>query len=556
MATYSGGPLQAEIPNTDLVSFTLARARVLGDKPALIDGADGRTIGYAQLERDVQALAAGLAARGFQRGDTFAIYMPNAPEYATAFYGAIAAGGRCTTINPLYTARELAHQLADSHARILLTVPAFLDAAREAVTGLDCEVFVLGGNSDASSDRDASTGMDASARDATGGSEDWGARNAAGMDATPFAELFGDPDAAPRPEIDPARDIAALPYSSGTTGLSKGVMLSHRNLVANILQMAPVLRMRTDEETMIAVLPLFHIYGLSVIMNYGLWSGATLVTMGRFELQAYLELSERHRVTRAYVVPPIALALAHHPAVEGRDLSHLRAIVCGAAPLGVELEDACSERIGAPVIQAYGMTELSPGATVSPFGQPRRPGSVGPPLPGTECRLVDPASERDVESGERGELWVRGPQVMCGYLNNPAATAAMVDSEGWLRTGDVATADEDGWFWIVDRVKELIKYKGFQVAPAELEAILITHPDVADCAVIGMPDEEAGELPKAFVVSAAARCDTGAVMEFVSAQVAPHKRIREIELVREIPKSPSGKILRRVLRAQAQTPLS
>jgi acyl-CoA synthetase (AMP-forming)/AMP-acid ligase II len=528
MAIYSGDPLEIEIPNVDLVSFTLARARALGDRPALIDGASGQTIGYAQLERDVRALAAGLTARGFRHGDTFAIYMPNVPEYATAFYGAIAAGGRCTTINPLYTARELAHQLADSGARMLLTAPAFLDAAREATDGTGCELSVLG--------------------------EIQGPDGPDGSDATPFAELFGDPDAASQPEIDPAHDIAALPYSSGTTGLPKGVMLSHRNLIANMLQMAPVLRMSTDEEVMIAVLPLFHIYGLSVIMNYGLWSGATLVTMGRFELQAYLDLSERHRVTRAYVVPPIALALAHHPAVEGRDLSSLRAIVCGAAPLGIELEDACTERIGAPVIQAYGMTELSPGATVSPFGRPRRPGSVGPPLPGTECRLVDPASEQDVAGGERGELWVRGPQVMCGYLNNPAATAAMIDSDGWLRTGDVATVDEHGWFWIVDRVKELIKYKGFQVAPAELEAILITHPEVADCAVIGIPDEQAGELPKAFVVSAASGCDSDAVMEFVCTQVAPHKRIREIELVREIPKSPSGKILRRVLREHA--PLS
>ena len=548
MAIYFGGELETEIPDIDLVGFTLVRARALGNRPALINGTSGQTIGYAQLERDVRALAAGLAARGFGRGDTFAIYMPNAPEYATAFYGAIAAGGRCTTINPLYTARELAHQLTDSGARMLLTVPAFLDAAREAVAGLHCELFVLGEIQDMRLAPNAGEDNEPGYADRGGVGANAHAGGPDESGAMPFSELFGDPEAAPRPEIDPAHDIAALPYSSGTTGLSKGVMLSHRNLVANILQMAPVLRMRTDEETVIAVLPLFHIYGLSVIMNYGLWSGATLVTMGRFELQSYLDLSERHHVTRAFVVPPIALALAHHPAVEGRDLSHLRAIVCGAAPLGVELEDACTERIGAPVIQAYGMTELSPGATVSPFGQPRRPGSVGPPRPGTECRLVDPASEQDVENGERGELWVRGPQVMCGYLNNHAATAAMIGSDGWLRTGDVATVDEHGWFWIVDRVKELIKYKGFQVAPAELEAILITHPEVADCAVIGIPDEQAGELPKAFVVSAASGCDPDAVMEFVCTQVAPHKRIREIELVREIPKSPSGKILRRVLR--------
>ena len=425
MATYSGGPLDAEIPNTDLVSFTFARAQQLGDKAALIDGASDQTISYAQLERDVRALAAGLMVRGFGRGDTFAIYMPNAPEYATAFYGAIAAGGRCTTINPLYTARELAHQLVNSQAKILLTVPAFLDAARQAVAGVNCELSVLG-----TADHIADTAADG----------DGDAR------ARPFSELFGDSDVAPQPAIDPAKDIAALPYSSGTTGLSKGVMLTHRNIVANTLQMAATLQVEEDE-TMIVALPLFHIYGLSVIMNLGLWAGATLVTMGRFELEPYLELSERHRATRAYVVPPIALALAHHPAVESRDLSHLRAIVCAAAPLGAELEDACSERIGVPVIQAYGMTEVSPGATGSPLGQPRRPGSVGPALPGTECRLVDPATGEDVARGERGEMWVRGPQVMAGYLNNPAATAAMIDPDGgWLRTGDVATADDDGWF--------------------------------------------------------------------------------------------------------------
>jgi acyl-CoA synthetase (AMP-forming)/AMP-acid ligase II len=343
-------------------------------------------------------------------------------------------------------------------------------------------------------------------------------------------------------------DIAAIPYSSGTSGLSKGVMLSHRNLVANMIQMEGVFAV-SPEDVVIAVLPFFHVYGLCVIMNLGLLGGATLVTMPRFELEQFLDLLERYRVTRAYVVPPIALALAKHPAVEGRNLSALRHIICAAAPLGADLAEEVAQRIGCPVSQGYGMTETSPRALVVPlFTTAKKPGSVGPPIPGTECRLVDPDTGEDASPGEPGELWMRGPQVMRGYLGNPKATAAMIDGDGWLHSGDVAIVDEDGWFTIVDRVKELIKYKGFQVAPAELEAILITHPQVADCAVIGVPDDEAGELPKAFVVPAGDDLDSEELMAFVAEQVAPHKRIRVIELVAEIPKSPTGKILRRLLR--------
>jgi acyl-CoA synthetase (AMP-forming)/AMP-acid ligase II len=516
---YAGDRLTREIPNLSLDAFVLAGARARGDKPALIDGPSGRALSYVELERSVRSFASGLAARGFVPGDTFAIYMPNAPEYAVAFHGVLAAGGRCTTANPLSTAPELGRQLADSRARMLLTTAPFLDVARAAAEeardeGDGLEVFVLGEAGDEAS----------------------------------YTELLGDPEAAPAPAIDPAADIAAIPYSSGTTGLMKGVMLSHRNLVANLVQAEPV-HAFSAEDVVIAVLPFFHIYGLSVIMNQGLLAGATLVTMPRFELGSFLDLLEAHRVTRAPVVPPIALALAKHPAVAERDLSALRSIGCGAAPLGAEIAQEVRTRIGCSVTQGYGMTETSPVThLVEPFTTAEKPGSVGPPLPGTECRLVDPATGADAAPGERGELWIRGPQVMLGYLGKPEATAAMLDKDGWLHSGDIALVDEDGWFAIVDRVKELIKYKGHQVAPAELEAILITHPLIADCAVIGVPDDEAGELPKAFLVPADDALDPDEVARFVAAQVAPHKRIRAIELVDEIPKSASGKILRRLLR--------
>jgi acyl-CoA synthetase (AMP-forming)/AMP-acid ligase II len=269
--------------------------------------------------------------------------------------------------------------------------------------------------------------------------------------------------------------------------------------------------------------------------------------MPRFELDGYLDLIEEHRATRLFVVPPIALALAKHPAIEGRDFSSIRAVMCGAAPLGADLERAVAKRLGCLVLQGYGMTETSPLTHQNPLDPNRiRPGTVGVPAPNTECRLVDPETGKDAEPGQPGEVWFRGPQVMAGYLGNPDATAGTLDEDGWLHSGDIAVVDEDDYFTIVDRLKELIKYKGYQVAPAELEALLISHPEVADAAVIGVPDEECGELPKAFVVVTGDVSDDE-IVEFVADKVSPQKRIRLIERVEEIPKSPSGKILRRVL---------
>jgi acyl-CoA synthetase (AMP-forming)/AMP-acid ligase II len=516
--TYGAAAPEVEIPVRDVTSFVLEHATERADKPALIDGPSGRAITYGELHDRVAALAAGLAGRGFGAGDVLGVYMPNTPEYAIAFHGAAAAGGSCTTVNPLYTANELAHQLTDSGARMLVTVPAFLDAAREAAerAGIGDEVYVLG--------------------DVDG--------------AKPFTGLFGDPAAAPAVAFDARADLAVLPYSSGTTGLPKGVMLSHHNLVANLCQIQDGFPIAEDD-TLIGVLPFFHIYGMTVIMNQGLRAGATIVTMPRFDLDQFLGLIAEHGVTRAYVVPPIALALAKHPAVDGHDLSSVEVIMSGAAPLGAELAGAVAERIDCKVIQGYGLTETSPVTHVIRPDGDNKPGSIGPPLANTECRVVDPETGEDVAPGERGELWIRGPQVMKGYLNNAEATAATVDADGWLHSGDIAVADADGFFAIVDRLKELIKYKGFQVAPAELEALIINHPAVADVAVIGVPDEEAGELPKAFVVAAGDDLDADALIAWVAEQVSPQKRIRLVEVVDEIPKSPSGKILRRVLKERA-----
>jgi acyl-CoA synthetase (AMP-forming)/AMP-acid ligase II len=510
---------ELEIPSSDVTSFVFEHAGQYPDRPAMIDGPTGRALTYAELGEQIRALGAGLTERGFEKGDVLAVYMPNAPEYAVAFHGAAAIGAKCTTVNPLYMANELGHQLTDSGARMLLTAPAFLEVAMEAAehAGIGDQVYVLGD---------------------------------AGEAAGSFADLLGDPSAVPEVEIDPENDLAVLPYSSGTTGLPKGVMLSHSNLVANLCQIQAAYRIE-PEERLIGALPFFHIYGMVVIMNQGLRSGATVVTMPRFDLEQFIGLIEEHAVTRAYVVPPIALALAKHPALEGRDLGSLRMIMSGAAPLGGELADRVAKRTECNVIQGYGMTETSPVThTIRPEGK-NKAGSIGPVLPATEARLVDPESGEDVGIGERGELWIRGPQVMRGYLNNEEATAATIDGDGWLHTGDVAVVDDDGYFEIVDRLKELIKYKGYQVAPAELEALIQTHPGVADVAVIGIPDEECGELPKAFVVSSDDGLDHDELMEWVGGQVSPQKRVRLVEEIEEIPKSPSGKILRRKLKDRA-----
>jgi acyl-CoA synthetase (AMP-forming)/AMP-acid ligase II len=497
----------------DYTSFVFEEAGARADQPAMVDGPSGRILTFGALKASIDGLAAGLAARGIGKGDVVGLYLPNLPEYAVLFHGVCSAGATNTTVNPLYTAGELAHQLTDSGARMLVTVPPFLENARLACHEAGVEDLVVVGEGDG---------------------------------ATPLSELIDNGAEPPRPEIDPASDLAVLPYSSGTTGLPKGVMLTHRNLVVNIVQANAVNRIQ-DGEVVLAVLPFFHIYGMQIVMNQGLRAGAKVVTMPRFDLGEFLDLIESERVTRLFVVPPIALALAKHPAVEGRDLSSVRAVMCGAAPLGADLEGAVAQRLGCLVLQGYGMTETSPLTHQNPIEADRiRPGTVGVAAPNTECRLVDPETGADVEPGEPGELWSRGPQVMKGYLGNPDATAGTLDEEGWLHSGDIAVVDDDGYFTIVDRLKELIKYKGYQVAPAELEALLISHPDVADAAVIGVPDEEAGELPKAFVVVQGDATDDE-ILQFVAEKVSPQKRIRLIERVDEIPKSPSGKILRRVL---------
>jgi acyl-CoA synthetase (AMP-forming)/AMP-acid ligase II len=511
------------IPETAITTFVLRHAERLAAKPALIDGPTGRTLTYGTLADGIRRAATALTRRGFGKGDVFAIYSPNLPEYAIVFHAVASLGGIVTTVNPLYTAGELATQLRDCRARLLVTVPPFLDKAREAAAlagGIE-DIYVFG----------------------------------AAEGARPFSELLDAPPTPPAVAINPREDVVVLPYSSGTTGLPKGVMLTHHNLVANLCQTNGMENFEafTERDVVLAALPYFHIYGMVVIMMLGLANGATVVSVPRFDFQEFLATVQKYRLTVLPLVPPIVLGMVKSPAVDQFDLSSVRLVFSGAAPLGEDLARALSRRLGCPVTQGYGMTEASPVTHLSPTRNTTlKPGSAGRVVPNTEVRLVDPITGDDVGAPHReGELLIRGPQIMKGYLNRPQDTAASIDPEGWYHTGDVGYVDEDGWFYIVDRTKELIKYKGMQVAPAELEALLLTHPAVLDAAVVRRPDEEAGEVPKAYVVlkpdDAAKATPAEAIMAWVAERVAPHKRIRQLEFIDQIPKSASGKILRRVL---------
>ena len=509
-------PLPAvDIPVAPVTEFVLRRVNDHPEKPALIDGTTGRTYSFAELSDVIHRLAGGLVARGFAPGDTLALMAPNLPEYAIIFHAVAVAGGVVTTVNPTYGADEVAFQLRDAGATELVTVGMFAEVAKEAITGTEIsEVITIDGVA-------GTTALDS---------------------------IFGDP--IQQSPVNPVDDVVVLPYSSGTTGLPKGVMLTHHNLVANICQCDHAIVYQPDGEVALAFLPFFHIYGMQILMNGLLANGVTVVTLPRFDLDQALSLVQEHRITRFFAVPPVVLALAKHPAVDSYDLSSLVQVFSGAAPLGAEIAMEAEKRIGCEVVQGYGMTELSPVSHTTPPGM-FKAGSSGVTVSNTESRIVDPDTGEDQPFGERGELWVRGPQVMKGYLNNPEATAATLDSDGWLHTGDVAIIDEDHHMTIVDRVKELIKYNGFQVPPAELEALLITHPEVNDVAVIGIPDESAGELPKAFIVrSPGSEVTAEDLQAFVAEHVASYKHIRLVEFIDEIPKSASGKILRRLLRDQ------
>ncbi|RNE67323.1 AMP-binding protein [Cryobacterium tepidiphilum] len=497
------------------------------DRVALVDGTSGAQTTYGQLVDRIEAFAGALAARGGEVGSVVGLLCPNSPAFAVAFHGILRAGATATTINSLYKPDEIAAQLANAGATWLVTVSALLAGAKTAAASAgidDAHLIVLDG-----------------------------------ADGHPsLQDLLTQGAPAPKVTFDPATHLAVLPYSSGTTGIPKGVMLTHRNLVANVAQTRVIIGLGPDDRVL-AVLPFYHIYGMTVLLNFALKQRSSLVTMPRFDLAEFLRVISEHRATFVFIAPPIAVALAKSPLVDEYDLSTVRVVFSGAAPLDGALAATVAERLDTTVSQGYGLTETSPVTHAIPLERDDLDrSSIGLLLPNLEARLLDPETGTDVEppverESAPGELLLRGPNIMHGYLGNDAATAATLDGDGWLHTGDVATVGLDGAFRIVDRLKELIKYKGYQVAPAVLEAVLLAHPLVTDAAVIGVADADGQEIPKAFVVArpdAALSADD--VIAFVAERVAPYERVRVVEFIDQIPKSTAGKILRKELRAREQ----
>ncbi|RCV07905.1 hypothetical protein SETIT_1G283300v2 [Setaria italica] len=532
-----------EIPShLPLHDYCFARAAELPDAPCLIAAATGRTYTYAQTRLLCRRAAASLRVLGVRQGDRVMILLQNSVEFVLTFFGASFLGAVTTAGNPFCTPQEIHKQFRASGARLIVTQSAYVDKLRH-------EAFPrIGAASDDGGDGNALTVV----------TIDDAANTPEGCLA--FWELVASADEATLPEVSISPDDpVALPFSSGTTGLPKGVVLTHGGQVSGVAQQVdgenPNLYMR-EGDVALCVLPLFHIFSLNSVLLCALRAGAAVMLMPRFEMGAMLEGIQRWRVTMAAVVPPLVLALAKNPALEKYDLSSIRIVLSGAAPLGKELVDALRARVPQAIFgQGYGMTEAGPVLSMCPaFARepsPAKPGSCGTVVRNAELKVVDPDTGLSLGRNLPGEICIRGPQIMKGYLNDPEATARTIDVDGWLHTGDIGFVDDDDEVFIVDRVKELIKFKGFQVPPAELEALLLAHPSIADAAVVPQKNDAAGEVPVAFVVRAAdSDIAEDAIKEFVSKQVVFYKRLHKVYFTHSIPKSASGKILRRELRAK------
>ncbi|XP_058803049.1 uncharacterized protein LOC131670980 [Phymastichus coffea] len=522
------------VPEMTLPQFLWSKSDKWRQLPALTCGISGRSYDFetsaALCRRGAVAL---LSNTSLKPGDRVGLLLPNVPEYLIAVHASLSAGLVVTFANPLYTAAELTRQFQSAKVRCIITIPQLVQlatAVSEKLEDYDCTINV-------------------------------------GGDARPEHKVFGldyllNPSSnVELPKVLPT-DVAVLPYSSGTTGIPKGVMLTHRNLIVNILQLTHPSLIRFEEptadsqETILTVLPFFHIYGFNTILNYLTYIGMHLVCIPKFTPQDYVAALVKYRPTVLFVVPSLLLFLITHPEVTAKQLESVTKVYSGAAPLKSGLIDKFMEKIGrnnCVLSQGYGMTETSPSLMITPYTMPQsKRGSCGQLLPSTQARVIDLEDGQDVGVPHKsGELLVKGPQLMKGYLDNPKATSEAIDIDGWLHTGDVVYYDEDEYFYIVDRTKELIKVKGNQVSPTELESLILEIPGVADVAVVGVSDDKAGEIPRAYVVKKpGVEISAEQVQEFVAPKVASYKKLSGgVRFVDSIPRNPSGKILRAELQA-------
>ncbi|XP_071104843.1 uncharacterized protein [Haliotis cracherodii] len=508
-----------DIPDLPFAEFVMSKYSEFGDLKAVLDATSGRTLTFRELKESVFRLGSGLTRLGVRKGDRVLLFSTNCPEYLITMVACSAIGAVISTSNPGYTTSELQRQLEHSKSNTVIVLSDFITTVEQAVKSSEIlqhsvkNIIVIG--------------------------QAYGYRSLATL-------LEDDGKAFPENVDISSNDVMLIPYSSGTTGLPKGVMLSHRNIIANTLQLNATMRMEPGRDSLLGVLPLFHIYGLVVSQICSTTQGAAYITMPRFIAHDFLTAIKHNQITYLHLVPPLVLYLAKDPIVTDY-ISSVHTIISGAAPLGKDLCEQLRDQTSASLRQAYGLTETSPVICID--HAPAKLGTVGPLVPNTEAKVVDVASGDDLCRGETGEILTRGPQVMLGYLDNQQATDDMIKNT-WLHTGDIGHFDEDGRLTVTDRLKELIKYKGFQVPPAELESLLLAHPGVKDAAVMGIPDEEAGELPKAFVVLQPGQTlSPQDIMDFVKENATSHKQVRGgVTMVDSIPKTPSGKILRRQLK--------
>jgi long-chain acyl-CoA synthetase len=484
-------------------------------------------ITYAQLETFSNQFANALIKLGVEKGDRVAVFLPNIPQFIIAYFGALKAGAVVTSISPLHREREVEYQLADSGAEIIVALDSLYPIVDKVREKTQVKHVII-------------TGL---------------AKNALSLQA-PNALIFNqlienNPKTTPKVKINPHQDLAALQYTGGTTGTAKGAMLTHLNLLSNALAFATWIRGIETKETFLTALPLFHIYGMTTSMTVPISIAAKMVLLPKFEPAKVLQEIQKHKVSVFCGVPTMYQALLASPELGKYDLTSIRVCISGASSLPPQAQKQFMQVTGGFLAEGYGLTEASPVTHCSPVDKTMRTvkvGSIGMPLPDTEAKIVDSErSERTLGQGERGELAVKGPQIMKGYWQKPKETA-MVLRDGWLLTGDIACMDADGYFYITDRKKELIKTKDYSVYPHELEDVLYEHPAVKLCAVVGKPDELAGEVPKAFIVfkeGIAASADE--IMSFVNGKVAPYKAIREVEFRKDLTLSTAGKVLKRLL---------
>jgi len=535
-----GVPPSLTYPEESLVQPLLRSAQAHPDRPALLFF--GKPTTYRELVDQVQRAAAGLAALGVRKGDRVAIMLPNSPQCVISYYAALWLGAVVVMVNPLYTPRELRAQLADSGARHIIVLDIMYPKVAEVRADTAIERIVV-------------TGL----QEYLPFPLNWllplqlrrqgqAVRVPDASHITRWQGLLSHPPAGKPAPVSAKEDLAALQYTGGTTGTPKGAMLTHFNLYANCVQIAAWLsEFKEEPYRVLGALPFFHVYGLTTVLNFTIFRGGTMILVPRFEINQVLQLIQRHRPHIFPGAPTMYVALLNHPKVKQADLRSIAACISGAAPLPVEVQTRFEELTGGRMVEGYGLTEASPVTHANPFWGHRKVGSVGLPWPDTACRIVNPDTGEDVPVGQEGELLVRGPQVMKGYWNRPEETS-MALRDGWLWTGDIARMDEDGYFYIVDRKKDVIIAGGFNIYPREVEEVLFMHPAVQEAAVVGVPDPYRGETVKAFVVlKPGVHATADELIAHCRRHLAAYKVPKLLEFRSELPKSLVGKVLRRVL---------